>query len=138
VAIGYTGQYLSDRFGWPKVTLWRITGKGQPNVEVNTARMVSELFDELSMKPGPCKRARRRAQKLGWVPPLAWGEDEIDDPNAIPDTGGEHTVLSFPEKLQELRDLEITNPYEQARMLGYDSMRSFDRQLDRLGLRETA
>lgn len=134
VAIGYTGQYLSDRFGWPKVTLWRITGKGQPNVEVNTARMVAELFDELSMTPGPCKRARSRAKKLGWVSSLAW--DDIDDPNEKPDTG-KHEVLTFPEKLQELKDLGVTKREHQAERLGYDSLRSFERQLFRLGIQDS-
>jgi hypothetical protein len=133
VAIGYTGQYLSDRLGWPKVTLWRITGKGQPNVEVNTARMVAELFDELSMIPGPCKRARRRAEKLGWVSALAF--DDIDDPNETPDTG-KHEVLSFPERLQELKDLGVTKREHQAERLGYTSLQSFERQLFRLGVQD--
>lgn len=114
VAIGYTGQYLGGRLGCPKVTVWRITSRAA-NVEVNTARAVSELFDELSMIPGPCDRARRRAKKYGWVPPLAF--DDVDDPDEIPNPG-ERVYVSTAERINELHDLGITNIHDIAARLG--------------------
>lgn len=43
---------------------------------------VDALYQQLHMTPGPSTRARARARRLGWVPPLAW--DDIDDPNETP------------------------------------------------------
>lgn len=38
------------------------------------------------MTPGPSNRVRARAARAGWAPPLAW-DDNIDDPDAVPDLG---------------------------------------------------
>lgn len=54
----------------------------RPLVHRSTAVKVAELFEQLSMTLGPSARARTCAQKAGWPPPLAWGED-IDDPDAV-------------------------------------------------------
>jgi hypothetical protein len=53
-------------------------------------RAVVDLFEELRDTPAPpgyaADRARRRAARRGFLPPSAWVEDTIDDPNAMPIT----------------------------------------------------
>lgn len=42
------------------------------------------VYDDLSMTPGPNELARDLAARKGWPPPLAWDDDEIDNPDAKP------------------------------------------------------
>jgi hypothetical protein len=56
-------------------------------VHRGTAGQVARVYDELAMTPGPSTRARDAAARRGWVPPLAWDDDEIDDPQARPARG---------------------------------------------------
>lgn len=39
------------------------------------------------MRPGISARAKGIARKYGWVSPLAWDDDNIDDPAATPNLG---------------------------------------------------
>ena len=47
-------------------------------------RQVHEVYDRLSMLPGPSPQTRGWALARGYAPPLAWDEDVIDDPAATP------------------------------------------------------
>lgn len=51
-------------------------------VDRRTAARVRRVYDELSMSVGPSSITRKRALAKGWVPPLAWDDDTIDDPAA--------------------------------------------------------
>lgn len=55
-------------------------------VTAGRARAVRALFDELSMTPGPSNRTRIQAAGKGYLPPLAWDDDLIDDPEHLPCT----------------------------------------------------
>lgn len=44
-------------------------------------------YERLSMTPGPSVKTRQRALRMGWAPPLAWDDETIDDPSAVPDWG---------------------------------------------------
>lgn len=59
-------------------------------VNVRTAAAVRELYDRLSMTVGPSPRARQHALDEGYAPPLAWDDDTIDDPAALP----QHTAVA--------------------------------------------
>lgn len=61
-------------------------------VTVRTHAAIARAYDELSMRPGPSARTRSRAQRKGWLTPLHWDEDEIDDPRAWPRFGVEDSV----------------------------------------------
>ncbi|MFY1588962.1 hypothetical protein ACN267_31230 [Micromonospora sp. WMMD734] len=71
-----------------------------PAVQLRTAEAVKALYDELSTTPAPpgvsATRTKRWAQRHGWVPPLAWDDDTIDDPAASPDLGDERPGLIDP------------------------------------------
>lgn len=86
VAIGWTLTAQAGRVGWLLSNYAALT-QGRP-VLVQTADLIRDLYDRMSMTPAPpgfgTTRARRLAQSKGWVPPLAWDDDEIDDPAATP------------------------------------------------------
>jgi transcriptional regulator with XRE-family HTH domain len=47
---------------------------------------VRDAYDRLAMRHGSSEFARRFAVENGWHGPLAWDDDTIDDPNAVPQT----------------------------------------------------
>lgn len=106
VAIGYAQSYLWDRITGDakRQNMAYVIRQQRPTVNAETARKVAELYDELSMTPGPSERARRKAAYYGWAPPLAWDEDDIDNPEAHPDRGM-HVKPKFMERYREMRDL---------------------------------
>lgn len=48
------------------------------------ADRISRAYEQLSMQPGPSDITATRAARAGWAPPLAWDDDTIDDPAALP------------------------------------------------------
>ena len=50
-------------------------------------RAVTRVYDELWDTPGPSEAGRRRSRARGCPPPMAWDDDTIDDPRAVPDLG---------------------------------------------------
>jgi len=92
VALGWTARELTRRLGFSTRTTWVLLHEEAAPVNASTRAAVVALYDELAMKtPAPSRgttRARNVAATHGWVPPLAWDDDEIDDPAATPDTGG--------------------------------------------------
>ena len=56
--------------------------KGQ--VTRATHEKVDALYRELCMRTGPSPQSATWAVRAGYAPPLAWDEDTIDDPGAIP------------------------------------------------------
>jgi len=80
VAFGWPLTMMDDLLGLPINTLaqWRRRGR----VTAAHARTVRDIYDDLSMQPGPSRIARRRAQSAGWLPPLAWNDEDLDNPKA--------------------------------------------------------
>jgi hypothetical protein len=60
-------------------------------VTAGFARAVRDLYEQLSMTVPPDtwvhRRAANFAARQGWVPPLAWDDVDIDDPQATPQVG---------------------------------------------------
>lgn len=67
----------------------------------HTAQAVADLYDRLWDQPGPSKRSRTCALRNGWLPPLAWDDDTIDDPDATP-----HADAVRPMRERKTRPLE--------------------------------
>lgn len=85
VAYGYTQSDLCARVGQsPTWCSYVVTGRAK-RVRADAAHAVAELFDQLQMVPGTDRRSRKLAQQKGWLPPLAWDEDRIDDPTYTPE-----------------------------------------------------
>lgn len=51
-------------------------------VSVERDRAVRTMYERLSGTPGPSPYARRRAERDGWAPPLAWEDEDLDNPLA--------------------------------------------------------
>lgn len=89
IAVGWTHLALSRELGWTNGNFSRLLhgygGKGL--VQVRTRRAVVALYDRLwNITPpgGPDPRAIALARRHGWASPLAFDDEEIDDPNARP------------------------------------------------------
>lgn len=75
----------------------------QARVHRDTATKVAAVYDRLSMQLGPSSRTRALARRYGWVPPLAWDDETIDDPAATP--RGSINQPSLPDEVVILRIL---------------------------------
>jgi hypothetical protein len=91
IALGWARAEFARRLGVTPANFTGLMHRGQ--VTVRTQRKVRELYDELSMRRPPddthrqrgsVARARNSARLAGWVPPLAWDDDTIDDPRGKP------------------------------------------------------
>ncbi len=71
-------------------------------VTARTAERVTAMYDALCMTPGPSSMAHGRAAKLGYIPPLGWNDDDIDDPAAWADPGGSGEDIVDPEVVRRL------------------------------------
>ncbi len=91
--IGWSWLALSDHLNstdkWPSL----LANRPPPTVTRATEREIRDLYDRLSLTPGPSARARTWAAKRDWAPPLAWDDDSIDDPDATPNVGGSDTSV---------------------------------------------
>ncbi|MDJ0010130.1 hypothetical protein [Gordonia alkanivorans] len=86
VANGYSQKDLIVRLGWPEngSTSELFLGRCR-NIVVRKAQDAAVLFSQLQLVPGTDRKARQRAKAKGWMPPLAWDEDRIDDPTYTPE-----------------------------------------------------
>jgi lambda repressor-like predicted transcriptional regulator len=90
--LGWTQRYLSGRSGVSERSFSRALAK--PRVTADLARKVASLYDELWKRPPyepeiaavAAHRMRLHAAAMGYVGPLAWDDDTIDDPSALPQT----------------------------------------------------
>lgn len=89
--LGYSGARIAVETGggrdWDEIRQWRV----RPQVHRNTAQMIAEVYDRLSMSPAVgnthserqiISRTRNYARRKGFFPPLVW--DDIDNPNEQP------------------------------------------------------
>lgn len=77
--------------GWRKADLQaegipsgQLITRSRDLINVEAWRQVRDIYDRLSMAPGPSDTARDRAAARGYAPPLAWDDETIDDPRATP------------------------------------------------------
>jgi transcriptional regulator with XRE-family HTH domain len=86
-AIGWSRHALAAELGCDRSNVQKVVRSKRSAPE--TVAAVRELYDRLSMTPGPHAAARATAIRRGWAPPLAWDDHDIDDPTAQPSrTGG--------------------------------------------------
>lgn len=98
LAIGWTGQQIMAELGWKPGTNLGAQFYQQARVHRRTADRVAEVYRRLSDTPGPSSRTRRKALDRGYLPPIYWDDDLIDDPDHDPrrdqtDNGVEDPVV---------------------------------------------
>lgn len=93
VAIGWTQSSLATQLGMSPSNFGRLIAGEAPVIHATTTA-VRALYDRTWSTPpvadnatqrGVANRSRRYAAKRGWLPPLAWDDDLIDDPDAVSD-----------------------------------------------------
>lgn len=89
--LGYSVSHVGKELGWLPGNFHTLLKRDQ--VTVRTAKAVRELFEQLWDQPyqpkdwhgkAAASRARNFAATHGWAPPMAWDDDEIDNPKARP------------------------------------------------------
>lgn len=92
--MGWSVEKIAERSGINRQAIDRVL-RGA-DVQAVTARAIRDAYDDLWSTPAPegnkhdkiaASRTRRRAQAEGWVGPLAWDDDALDDPDAAPELG---------------------------------------------------
>lgn len=110
LALGWTHAHMRASSGVNTAVVLHQEGEW---ITVRNHARIAAMYDDLSMTPGPSARTRGRAAKLGYAPPLAWDEGEIDKPNARAKGhdnrkhGGKHVSVGA---VVELRDMGLTAP----------------------------
>jgi hypothetical protein len=112
-AAGWPLRLIATRVRVDRKTLHRLLHGQHPLVRAAVAARIAGIYDLLWDKDPAGQGARPRdtaaAQSLAtvhrWAPPLAWDDDDIDNPEALPDWTGrcgtpggyyDHTVLGTP------------------------------------------
>lgn len=76
--MGWTRAEIATRAGMSESFL-RAAIRPPRLVSFSLSRRVAAVYDELCMIPGPSKLAASKARKRGFLPPLAWGDDDLID-----------------------------------------------------------
>ncbi|MEU4576644.1 hypothetical protein [Nonomuraea sp. NPDC023979] len=126
VTIGWSQAKLAERIGWTPGNFGSLIGDSP--VTAASARLVRDLYDRLWNQAPPedhhrdkiaASRARHYAARRGWAPPLAWDDDEIDDPAASPDLGAQTPRMqALAENAEELITRFGCTPEAAAQRLG--------------------
>lgn len=122
--IGWSQRELATRTGIMHQHLNRIGTGRIRTITGDTAATIAAVYDELWNRPGPTNRSRADAARKGWLPPLAWDDDTIDDPKAQPDLG-ERARVTFAERYEELRRLGERNEEAIAKRLWNSHRQAF-------------
>jgi len=92
VALGWSQTKLAGHLGWTPANFAALT-HGERPVNQRTADKVVAMYEQLSMRRPPegshrdriaASRARNYAKAHGWLPPLAWDDDGLDNPEYVP------------------------------------------------------
>ena len=91
MTLGWSQQAIAQLLGWQPNRVSSLRGKAR--VEVASAAAVAGLYDRLWASPAPTgtpaerwssSRTRNYAARCGFVPPLGWDDETIDNPSARP------------------------------------------------------
>lgn len=130
-AIGYSYADLAARLGITEYAVrWDLNS---PTEFVSTARaaQVRRLYQQLAdtLPANPQLRVLRNAARKGWLPPICWDDDTIDDPNAMPYRPGTPDANIAYDGAKVLRAIEGGLPYEQlTRAEAADTVRRLNRR----------
>lgn len=91
--LGYTTRDIAARLGHmdPQTYIYIANGRTR-TIRRRTKQAIADLYDELWSVPGTSARSTIIAIRKGWVPPMAWDDDTIDDPAAEPHGAVSHVV----------------------------------------------
>lgn len=113
IALGYTNERIAAEMGMPRDHFTRLLDGSRTRCLAGTARRAADVFARLEETEPPdthaARRARTRAQRRGWLPPIVWNPDTIDDADAQPEVRKKQHPFRIPpyfaEEYIEYRDL---------------------------------
>lgn len=82
MAIGWPKAHLAARLGVSTVRVDRLLA--DRSVRRPTAGRVRDLYAALADTAGPSAYTSGHARSRGYIPPVGWDDDTIDDPAALP------------------------------------------------------
>ncbi len=114
-ALGYGGNFLAERLETVKSHVLHLMRGGKDTVHRNTAARVDEVYRDLSGTPAEwndeycphlteaerawrIEKTKAAAQGRGYVSPMRWDGQAIDDPDAQPDGPGPQRTQSTAEE----------------------------------------
>lgn len=123
-ALGHTLADIDAHTGHrPRLAKYIADRRDGMTVTFDKHAAIVRAFEALSGTPGRSVRGRADAARRGWVPPLAWDDDDIDDPDAFPyepELGRRRTSLDVAEDVEDLLKHDPTLTSAQlAHRLGY-------------------
>lgn len=84
--LGWSPERIAVRAGISRGPVYRALGGGGVSVSSATAiRVAYDALWDVRATGGRCDVVAARARAAGWAPPLAWDDDTIDDPVAVPE-----------------------------------------------------
>jgi hypothetical protein len=86
-ALGWGWKDIGDRLSMTNQVIYRIASGKHATVMERTADKIAALYDQLSdVRPiGPTANwIRSSARRHKFLPPIAWDDDTMDDPAAMP------------------------------------------------------
>ncbi|WP_282792967.1 hypothetical protein [Streptomyces sp. CC224B] len=83
-ALGHWRKTIVEASGLDPVTISRLLGGRWARITIECDEAVRRAYAQMSMSLDTCERNLARARRERWVPPLAWDEETIDDPLALP------------------------------------------------------
>lgn len=90
-ALGWSARLIGEHAGYSDQ--WAPAILRRRYLSTSTAAKVSAVYDALSMRTPPTRTASERmavgktrayAARQGWLPPLAWNDEDLDRPEARP------------------------------------------------------
>ncbi|PFG16299.1 hypothetical protein ATK74_0833 [Propionicimonas paludicola] len=111
VTVGWSQSRLASELGWTVANFGHLI-HGTGLVTKGTAARVRDLYDRCWSAPptattrqerGGITRARKVARQHGWMPPMAWDDDTIDDPAARPNVGVPAVTTNA--RIEDVREL---------------------------------
>ena len=119
---------VSDSMGYT----W---GERSTMVKASTLRKIDAVYAELSMVRGDNERTRWAAFREGYVPPMAWDEDTINDLDAEPDLSAVACVVASCGRHVFEVNLCRNHYYAVGQMRGLEIPRFYKLAVERLGKR---
>lgn len=113
--LGWSNAEVARRAGMHPEHLPRLVNHAE-TINRQTAARIAKVYDELSMKFPPSRTkqekqaityARNVARRKGWLPPLAWDDDYIDDPTYRPSIVAEENVRGKRQMVDETEVIRI-------------------------------
>lgn len=82
--MGHGARVISSRTGLQSDTVMLLARGMRARTTAARFDAVRRVYDDLAMVPGLAEQPRAFAVERGWLGPLAWDDDTIDDPRAEP------------------------------------------------------